>query len=254
MKRGPLAAHKDSCRYRLIPCDFCYAQVRFGTKTAHLKVCEKVPVSCPNKCGEKPLRGEVAEHKKSRCVEEVVECPISGCGDRVKRKMLDDHEDASLKKHLKLLHRRMDLMESPDTVEGTVRFPDYAAQAAGKQKHEKIKSELFPFKGHQFFLEVYPQGVRKAPAGWASIFLCKEDDFKGVLTYDLQLSNAEGVSKVGSSSCDLTGQSACGRRKWCSSEKLLSVARAMEGGALEFRVSLSLPKKEKGTFAVSGCR
>uniref|UniRef100_A0A0G4F9H7 RING-type domain-containing protein n=1 Tax=Chromera velia CCMP2878 TaxID=1169474 RepID=A0A0G4F9H7_9ALVE len=250
MRRGSLAAHTQKCRYRLIPCDFCDEPVRFGTKTAHMKICQEVPVSCPNRCGAKPLRGDVGEHKQTECVEQMVDCPISGCGDRMKRKQLEEHEDENLKKHVKLLHERMDAMDASDFAEGTVRLPNFEAKAARISKGEKLTSASFDFKERHFCLSLYPKGAEDSDDGMAALYLRRRDEFRRPLTFNVEVLNSKGIKAVFFP--DFRECRGYGRPNFCSFEKLRSAARATPGGALEFRVSLSAPKANEGPFTVSG--
>uniref|UniRef100_A0A0G4HUL7 TRAF-type domain-containing protein n=1 Tax=Chromera velia CCMP2878 TaxID=1169474 RepID=A0A0G4HUL7_9ALVE len=110
MKREPLIAHKKTCPYRLIPYDHCDDHVTpcFIFRRAHENACPKFPVSCPNKCRQKVPRDEVSDHLKKECSEELVGCHVAGYGERVKRKMMAQYEDDSVKKHVKLLHTTLD--------------------------------------------------------------------------------------------------------------------------------------------------
>uniref|UniRef100_A0A0G4HYR8 RING-type domain-containing protein n=1 Tax=Chromera velia CCMP2878 TaxID=1169474 RepID=A0A0G4HYR8_9ALVE len=111
MQRAPLEAHKNSCPYRLVACGHCDEQVCFNSKQTHNKSCPKFPVPCPNKCGKKVLREAVSDHLQKECAEELVDCRVSGCGESVKRKMMEQHEDGNMKKHVKLLHAEVEKME-----------------------------------------------------------------------------------------------------------------------------------------------
>uniref|UniRef100_A0A0G4F8U1 RING-type domain-containing protein n=1 Tax=Chromera velia CCMP2878 TaxID=1169474 RepID=A0A0G4F8U1_9ALVE len=253
MKRGPLAAHKVDCKFRLIPCELCEQPVRFGTKTAHSKACKKVRVSCPNRCGQKCLRGEIAEHKKTDCKEQLVNCPVAGCGDRVKRKKLDEHDDASVKKHFKLLQREVEIMKSPDTVEGTVRLPNFKAKAPRLGKNDRLQCATFSLKGHRFCLEVYPGGYGTSESGKAGLFVRNLDDFKGVVIYSVRVLNGNGIPEMQLMK-DFSGVRDWGFSSFCPASKLLDAAAATEGGALEFHVSLTAEKTHKETFALSGYR
>uniref|UniRef100_A0A0G4G8N2 RING-type domain-containing protein n=1 Tax=Chromera velia CCMP2878 TaxID=1169474 RepID=A0A0G4G8N2_9ALVE len=145
MKRGPLTEHKATCGHRLIPCNHCENEVPFNAKEAHLGVCLKFPVPCPNNCGETPPRGAVSEHVADECPDGVQDCPISGCGERIKRKEMDEHDEQSMRKHIKLLHRELTNIKVDDALEVTVRFPDFDAEAAYMEKDEFMQSLPFVF-------------------------------------------------------------------------------------------------------------
>uniref|UniRef100_A0A0G4H7I8 RING-type domain-containing protein n=1 Tax=Chromera velia CCMP2878 TaxID=1169474 RepID=A0A0G4H7I8_9ALVE len=169
MQRGPLDDHKKACPYRMAPCDHCKEQVRFNFKAAHKMVCPKFPIPCPQMCGRNLARDEVASHLQKECAEMVVACSVPGCGERMKRKLTDKHEDDNMKKHVKLLHIQLEKMKtlhsqvnfSPQrdrvqlnsgTLEMTVRFPDYETKAAGMAKDQYFESIPFLFEASRDML------------------------------------------------------------------------------------------------------
>uniref|UniRef100_A0A0G4FFS5 RING-type domain-containing protein n=1 Tax=Chromera velia CCMP2878 TaxID=1169474 RepID=A0A0G4FFS5_9ALVE len=163
MRRGALDAHKNTCPYRLLPCFFCQAQVRFNCMTAHRDRCPKFPIPCPKMCGQNVPRWQVSQHFERECAEQVLDCRVSGCGERVKRKLMDQHEDDNMKRHLKLVYTELAKQEqqrkslqteiaqlkshwhfaqlhSPsltdDCLELTVRLPDFETKSAGMVRGE----------------------------------------------------------------------------------------------------------------------
>uniref|UniRef100_A0A0G4I9Q8 RING-type domain-containing protein n=1 Tax=Chromera velia CCMP2878 TaxID=1169474 RepID=A0A0G4I9Q8_9ALVE len=277
MKREPLAAHKGVCKYRLIPCVRCNDQVRFNAKSAHFKVCRKVPVSCPNRCGKKPMRGELSEHRRTECLEETVECPVSGCGEKMKRKLAEQHEDESMKKHFKLLHHHVGDLERQlqfaqlsqlhhpgggmstyhsslaDTLDLTVRLTDYETTSAGFERGEWLDSLPFDFQGYRFYVSVYPRGDAASSDGNAAFYLTNADDYKGSLTISVRVS---GMVDRREFSVDfsnaLSPSRSWGMKDFHPAESLLNAARVGSEGALDLLIQLSAPRTNRRSLVVSG--
>uniref|UniRef100_A0A0G4I629 MATH domain-containing protein n=1 Tax=Chromera velia CCMP2878 TaxID=1169474 RepID=A0A0G4I629_9ALVE len=132
--------------------------------------------------------------------------------------------------------------DDEDTLELNVRLPDFEAKATRMQKDGFVESPPFVFQDHRFFLEVYPQGDSHARDGQASVYLCRKDECKGTLHYNVELCNGESTM---SDTWDLDESYGWGEENFCSSEALMFAARATERGALEFRVKLSAPKSNR---------
>ena len=91
----------NSCPMRLIPCDYCRAEIKASSFNVHLSICDEYPIRCLNQCTYQSTVGKVftasrrviKEHLKINCPLQQVECPHSkhGCTDVVLRKDLQTH-------------------------------------------------------------------------------------------------------------------------------------------------------------------
>jgi len=274
-RRPEIPQHETDCPYRLVPCDHCKKDVVFQTMVEHLTVCDDVPVPCPNACGKNPSRGLVADHLDTECEEYVVTCEVPGCGEQVKRKEMETHEEGNQKKHLKLLTTQLIENEKRheeeierlsnelnadernvrghpdrDVVKLKVRLPLYEEKATEKAKGSKLKSASFTFQGFQFCIWVYPKGDNLAADGNASVFLVKLDDYAGEITYVV-----EGAGKRRTATHDFSKTSVGGGMGWCNfctSRELFSLARQAEDGALDLSVRLSAPAVGSNPLLVRG--
>uniref|UniRef100_A0A0G4IC22 RING-type domain-containing protein n=1 Tax=Chromera velia CCMP2878 TaxID=1169474 RepID=A0A0G4IC22_9ALVE len=156
-RRTKMLDHKNTCRFRLVSCTHCTKQLPFNGMTAHLEVCKRFPVDCPNACGKKLPRGEIGKHQASECAEETVCCFVPGCGEKRKRKEMDTHEDESWKKHMRLLVELQQKKE--EALEVTVAFPQFRSKIAGMKKGDKIESPSFVFQDCRFSLSLFPRGL-----------------------------------------------------------------------------------------------
>ena len=46
------------------------------TQQAHVDLCEFVPVACPRRCNERPMRKDLTEHLKKHCQYRAWECEL----------------------------------------------------------------------------------------------------------------------------------------------------------------------------------
>uniref|UniRef100_A0A0G4GCK2 RING-type domain-containing protein n=1 Tax=Chromera velia CCMP2878 TaxID=1169474 RepID=A0A0G4GCK2_9ALVE len=99
--------HRKVCPFRSVPCEHCAEIVSLPSMVAHLSVCTKVPVPCPNFCGRNPERGQISLHLETECAESLVPCEVPGCETRVKRKEMEEHEVTNVHKHVKLMTARV---------------------------------------------------------------------------------------------------------------------------------------------------
>uniref|UniRef100_A0A0G4FR05 RING-type domain-containing protein n=1 Tax=Chromera velia CCMP2878 TaxID=1169474 RepID=A0A0G4FR05_9ALVE len=255
--RAHIVEHRKGCPFQTVPCDHCTEMVSFQAMEKHLSVCPKLPVPCPRECGRKPPRGEVAFHLETECEEEEVVCEVPGCRERMKRKNLEEHEEANMRKHMKLLCARVLSNEKTRTGENEepgkdvqrfqIVLPGYLAKASGMEKGESLKSRTFTFQGHRFCTCLYPKGQAGAQEGQASLFLCSLEDYRAEVSLSLLVSNLE-MEAVGSSLDFSRGEYGLGAGwlNFCSSQALLEAARRttseeIQGGALEIWVCVSAP-------------
>uniref|UniRef100_A0A0G4F044 Uncharacterized protein n=1 Tax=Chromera velia CCMP2878 TaxID=1169474 RepID=A0A0G4F044_9ALVE len=106
----------------------------------------------------------------------------------MKRKLIAQHSIDSTASHIDLLSQEIAVLQGTldsrfdtDTIDVTVRFPDFEAKIAGKKKNEFIESLSFVFQDFRFSLLVYPKGDFASAEGNAAVFLRKKDDYTGSL-------------------------------------------------------------------------
>eukprot|EP00820_Chromera_velia_P024810 Cvel_33451.t1-p1 / transcript=Cvel_33451.t1 / gene=Cvel_33451 / organism=Chromera_velia_CCMP2878 / gene_product=TNF receptor-associated factor 4, putative / transcript_product=TNF receptor-associated factor 4, putative / location=Cvel_scaffold5437:3555-4100(+) / protein_length=182 / sequence_SO=supercontig / SO=protein_coding / is_pseudo=false len=182
MKRGGLGIHTQICRHRLVACEHCRMNLPLSLKKNHIARCLKAPAKCPSLCGAQLPKTDLCMHLETQRPEALVSCPVSGCGERLKRKCMEEHDGKSWKKHISLLTREfnrfrdkadelsngrfgpfssglptrsdvliMKLLSPPllllrsDSLEVTVRLPDFVAKAAEKEP-DQIRSLPFEFQ------------------------------------------------------------------------------------------------------------
>ena len=87
-----LEHHKEHCELRPIQCKYCENEVFAMKLKAHIDSCFMVPLKCQD-CQVEVLRKDYDVHRKDLCPEQEVECMFaeSGCRERMKRKMLEQH-------------------------------------------------------------------------------------------------------------------------------------------------------------------
>ena len=106
-RRG-LAEHEASCTYRLVPCEHCGSScVQRGLK-AHVRTCDAVEISCPQKCGERFLRGKNGEHAGT-CPLVRLPCPFAqhGCECEPLRRDFDKHQSEAATEHSLLMNAKL---------------------------------------------------------------------------------------------------------------------------------------------------
>ena len=94
--RGELSScvkHHEECPHRKVHCEYCHIQYKFITYLNHLTECGKMPIACPNNCGDVISRENMTVHRQEQCELELVRCKHSkeGCKKMVRRKDLKEH-------------------------------------------------------------------------------------------------------------------------------------------------------------------
>ena len=107
-QRHHVHAHEsEACPQRPFSCDYCkdYDSVYEDVVNSHWPVCKWYPVPCPNECGVRPERQNVATHVNTVCPLTVINCDFhyAGCEVQLVRKDVPTHLAESLLPHLSLL-------------------------------------------------------------------------------------------------------------------------------------------------------
>ena len=95
---------KEECIERFVHCEHCNVRGTYRWITSeHKLVCQLVPLSCPNECGEHMKRKDLDSHNQI-CPKCPVQCPFAevGCGEMPQRCMLEKHQASAKDNHLQL--------------------------------------------------------------------------------------------------------------------------------------------------------
>ena len=113
--------HIVSCSQRKVACPYCktHQDTQSQLKAVHYAVCPMYPVPCPNNCGAKPFRKNVAKHVDDSCPLTVTECFFkhAGCDAQLTRRDMKQHADSNLPEHLTMsMSKIANLKGAPDPV------------------------------------------------------------------------------------------------------------------------------------------
>lgn len=133
--RKYIEEHTSShCAKRMESCSYCTFETTNDSMNGHLKICGKVPVSCPRDCEEELLRDDLKEHEEV-CPNMSVKCPFydAGCTNLLLRKELSVHVETATNSHL------MNLMASHSMLKANYGILE-ANYSATKQELADLKS------------------------------------------------------------------------------------------------------------------
>jgi hypothetical protein len=99
--REDLKCHKNSCEYRIIPCQDCDILISFIDIILHQEVCTRYKLPCPQSCGSLVERKDVELHKEQSCFNTIIDCPYKdiGCPTRITKKELENYLTANTNRH-----------------------------------------------------------------------------------------------------------------------------------------------------------
>ena len=107
---------ESECPKRHFVCTYCGHESTHGDiTTEHWPTCEQFPISCKSLCGTQNIpRSKEEAHQLEDCPLHEVECKYeyAGCEEKVKRKDIDAHMEIEIKKHLELMERYAEKVES----------------------------------------------------------------------------------------------------------------------------------------------
>ena len=106
LQRMKMETHvSEECPKRTATCTYCEETGVLDIFTnAHLDVCPLFPVTCTNdECDVVSPRNKLSVHKRT-CPKSIVKCEYSsvGCSKRMKREVQEEHNESSVKEHLRL--------------------------------------------------------------------------------------------------------------------------------------------------------
>ena len=216
---------KTKCPQRADECPHCGEKGTFTSITEdHDKVCEKKIVACPNKgsgCSLSTEQGRIKEHVSSDCKFAEVACVYEslGCGLRMLRKDIVEHQENEDKAHLHLMFKSFSLLkeqhetllaqhdmllEQHDTLleqhrapsEGEAVIFQLLGYTSKKKKGEGLSAKPFYSHpgGYKMLLLIYLNGFKAAEGSHVSVFIAlsegRYDDqllwpFLGTVTVEL---------------------------------------------------------------------
>ena len=103
-----LNSHLIKCDYikkiMKVKCNYCEGEFDLDNLVKHIKECPELIIECDNGCGEKIKKKDLEEHKTKKCPEELNKCHYwdKGCKKKIKRKYLEDHYILEKDNHLNL--------------------------------------------------------------------------------------------------------------------------------------------------------
>ena len=91
LQRNELRVHEEEgCPLCIVKCKHCKGDLKLGDMPNHLKVCQKMEVSCGLACGVILCREDMTQHLKEECGMMVETCKL-GCGLRMTRNEIKKH-------------------------------------------------------------------------------------------------------------------------------------------------------------------
>uniref|UniRef100_A0A0G4G060 RING-type domain-containing protein n=1 Tax=Chromera velia CCMP2878 TaxID=1169474 RepID=A0A0G4G060_9ALVE len=190
MRRAVISQHGETCLFRLLPCEHCKDQVPFNGTETHMTTCKKFPLECPNNCGGTVPRDTLSSHVETECEEQEVECAVSGCGEKVKRREMEAHEEKNMRKHFRLIGFSLQAMQkqlqkTSTELEGTraelqkataqlleaeTGLPEIVESKKLKIPRGASESQVFQFKGGSFCLRVERETDRRIGFSSEAVF------------------------------------------------------------------------------------
>ena len=156
LPRRDLPVHKArQCPKRPFKCQHCGHDATFVEIIArHYSRCEKYPLECPNKCGEKAIERRNLPSHREKCPLEVIACEFShaGCKAKLQRAKVADHKRQSVEEHLSMAAKTI---EQQATMQ--------AKTIATLQQQEKIIASL-QLEVKQLVAHLKPGSPAKSPS------------------------------------------------------------------------------------------
>ena len=89
-QRKDREAHITNCPRRKVRCQYCTIVTEYHVLKQHFEQCPKLPLPCPNECGEDNIARESMKEHRKVCPLEPVSCS-NGCGKNIQQQHLTDH-------------------------------------------------------------------------------------------------------------------------------------------------------------------
>ena len=218
---GTLDNHIATCQFALVPCPNKCEDDKGAGELHLVKI-----VPCPNKGRGCPLsmeQGKTKQHVRSVCDYTEVACAYEslGCGVRMPRKDIENHQENDDKVHLHLsLQTVCVLKEQHKTLsEGEALVFKLLGYASKKENNEEFKSIPFYTSpgGYKMCIHVDVNGCRDGKGTHVSVYTTllegRYDDqlhwpFLGTITYELlnQLADEKHYNRVAGHNADTDAQ------------------------------------------------
>ena len=142
--------HIGSCSQRKIACTYCktHQDTQSQLKAVHYAVCPMYPVPCPNNCGAKPFRKNIAKHVDDSCPLTVTECFFkhAGCDAQLTRRDMKQHAD-NLAEHLAMsISKIMSLKNEVEGLEKELESKNHLLESRDRELVSKQTAESNPTK------------------------------------------------------------------------------------------------------------
>ena len=170
--------HGKYCPKRSMYCDYCDKGGRAKYKEEHLNYCDGYPVSCPNKCGVKPPRGELSKHRY-KCELELIPCPYKEYGCRAesmlrrdllahKKEFYIEHQDMSLVQIGQLNNENVRLKAEQNEMNWKVKKMKELDGVEWEIENIDILSEVDSIAGPTFYVNNYRLRIHCVNSFWGN--------------------------------------------------------------------------------------
>jgi hypothetical protein len=150
--REVISFHNENCAYRRLCCEYCKESVAYLDLDKHFEICEYLPTTCTNNCGQMVPKKEVVKHVEAECPKTIIACPFAyrGCTYKIERSMLDNHLNSSLGKHILFLSDKKTPTTSPTLMNLLNELNDKVSKTDTKlsQLKEDFKEDIYKVNSH----------------------------------------------------------------------------------------------------------
>uniref|UniRef100_A0A0G4ID01 TRAF-type domain-containing protein n=1 Tax=Chromera velia CCMP2878 TaxID=1169474 RepID=A0A0G4ID01_9ALVE len=291
LARSQRDEHAMVCHRRPIQCMQCKNPVPYDAMIEHQEQhCPSVPVPCPSGCGAMVLRGSVAEHLASECMEAEMQCTYAGCHRKMKRGDFEAHEREAVVDHVRKMRAELET----EYVEVSVSIPDFVSKSTGQVRNEFIETLPFFFQNTPFAIRMYPKGNHWSGPSSNNVCvyvmnLSYTHGTVGRVKYSVEIANfpqSESPNRPPQTALPIQGEEALpssstsppsfsssssvsrkekeddfsrghtgrGWESFCKLSDAFTAARASPGGALELKVTMQAHRVRGRRVLVSGVR
>ena len=166
IQRRVLDTHKTTgCPQRPFKCQHCGHDATYSEiATLHYSRCEKSPLECPNKCGEKAIERRNLPSHREKCTLEVIACEFShaGCNAKLQRVKMADHKRQSVEEHLTMAGKTIEQQATVLQQQATMQAKTIATLQRQEKVIESLQLEATLVK--QLVAHLKPRSLAKSPS------------------------------------------------------------------------------------------